>query len=167
MKDVPVVIFLYFLEYLYTEHCPIDTLNEKEIMQLIRLASRYHQTRLINLCELYCTKLVDKATVVNIEKSNIDIIGLFLSSQKYSANQLAAFLQHFICTNYEMMSKRSEFKLLTGENLRYIEEHQWPPVSYLKAADEYERQLELRKNSQSNSLMKLFQPFIGSIWSKN
>ena len=37
------------------------------------------------------------------------------------------------------MKKREEFKLLDGENLKYIEEHQWPPLSYLKELEEYEK----------------------------
>lgn len=37
------------------------------------------------------------------------------------------------------MSKRPEFATLTGDNLKYVEENQWPPVSYLKQLEEYEK----------------------------
>lgn len=40
------------------------------------------------------------------------------------------------------MSKREEFSLLTGDNLKHVEENQWPPVSYLKQLAEYEKAIK-------------------------
>lgn len=37
------------------------------------------------------------------------------------------------------MQERAEFATLQGANKRYVEKHQWPPVSYLKQVAEYER----------------------------
>ena len=70
--------FLAFLEYLYTDHSPIE---ETDSVGLLVLADEYGQKRLLNLCELYITKEVDKHVAKNIEKSDIDVIGLLLTSQ--------------------------------------------------------------------------------------
>lgn len=37
------------------------------------------------------------------------------------------------------MSGRDDFKKLVDENLAYVEEHQWPPVSYLKELAAYKK----------------------------
>lgn len=37
------------------------------------------------------------------------------------------------------MSARSDFKKLSGENKKYVEEHQWPPVTYLRELEAYEK----------------------------
>lgn len=37
------------------------------------------------------------------------------------------------------MSGRKDFQKLTGKNLAYVEEHQWPPVSYLKELAAYKK----------------------------
>ena len=34
---------------------------------------------------------------------------------------------------------RPEFKLLQGENLVYVDEHKWPPLSYLEEEEEYRK----------------------------
>ena len=70
--------FLAFLEYLYTDHSPIE---ESDAVGLLVIADEYGQNRLQNLCELYITKEVDKCVTKNIEKSDIDVIGLLLTSQ--------------------------------------------------------------------------------------
>jgi len=48
---------------------------------LLRLADYYGLPRLINLCELYITKEVERSVSKNIEKSEVDVIGLLLVSQ--------------------------------------------------------------------------------------
>ena len=48
---------------------------------MLQLADRYCIPRLVNLCELYITKEVDRSVSKNIEKSEIDVIGLLLTSQ--------------------------------------------------------------------------------------
>lgn len=37
------------------------------------------------------------------------------------------------------MKKRAEWSKLTGKNLEYMEANQWPPLSYLKELEEYEK----------------------------
>ena len=48
---------------------------------MLQLADVYNTPRLVNLCELYITKEVDRSVSKNIEKSEIDVIGLLLISQ--------------------------------------------------------------------------------------
>jgi Rho family protein len=63
---------------LYTDHSPIE---ESDSVGILMLADQYGMHRLVNLCELYITKEVDKSVTKNIEKSEIDVIGLLLMAQ--------------------------------------------------------------------------------------
>lgn len=73
MTDISMEGFLAFLEYLYTDHSPVE---ESDALELLALADEYGQPRLVNLCELYISKEVDKKCIQNIEKADIDVIGL-------------------------------------------------------------------------------------------
>ncbi|XP_066295877.1 rho-related protein racA-like [Branchiostoma lanceolatum] len=137
-------VFLALLEYLYTDHAPIEDVGPLDILPL---ADQYGQTRLISMCELYTTKDVDRDTRESIEKSATDVIGLLVLAQMHNAPQLASWCLHFISTNYTAISKRPEFSLLQGENLEHVEEHRWPPVSYLKQVEEYEAMLKEKGHS--------------------
>jgi len=128
------------MEYIYTDHSPIE---ESDMGELLVLANRWGLTRLVTLCELYISKAVDRAVAdgINkaIEKGEIDIVGLLPLSQDFNAPQLEAFMKHFLSTNYSVIQNRTEFQDLSKENKGYLEEHQWPPVSYLSAVAEYEK----------------------------
>ncbi|XP_071477627.1 rho-related protein racA-like [Diadema antillarum] len=121
--------FMAVMEYLYTDHSPIE---EGDAVGILVAAERFDQTRLKNLCELYITKEVDRSVTDCIEKADIDVIGLLLTSQFHNAKQLADWCLHFISSNYLAFEKRSEFGQLEGENLEYVNEKRWPPVSYLE-----------------------------------
>ena len=69
---------LAFLEYLYTDHSPIE---ESDSVALMVLADEYGQKRLVNLCELYITKEIDRSVTKRIERAEIDVIGLLLTAQ--------------------------------------------------------------------------------------
>jgi len=129
--------FSAFLTYLYSCHAPI--LESKDSVGILVLANQYNLPHLLTLCELYITKQVEIATRDDIIKADVDIIGLLLLSQLHNASQLEKFCLHFISSNYQPMKKREEFKMLKGENLKYVEENQWPPVSYLKELEEFEK----------------------------
>lgn len=60
------------LEYLYTDHSPIE---ETDSISILVLANQYVLPRLMSLCELYITKLVDKACAKSIADADINIIG--------------------------------------------------------------------------------------------
>lgn len=70
--------FLAFLEYLYTDHSPIE---DSDAVGILVLGDEYGQKRLVNLCELYITKEVDRNVTKRIERSEIDVIGLLLTAQ--------------------------------------------------------------------------------------
>lgn len=74
-NELTIETFLLMLEYLYTGHAPLDNDNV-DLISLLVLSDQYNITRLSNLCELYLTKLVDRKCVKNIEKADIDVIGL-------------------------------------------------------------------------------------------
>lgn len=61
------------------------------------------------------------------------------SFQAYNATQLANWCLFFISSNYIAFEQRKEFSQLTGENKRHVEENRWPPLSYLKEVDEYNK----------------------------
>lgn len=143
ISDTPHDTFLAMLEYLYTDHSPIE---EGDSMGILALANEYCIERLVTLCELYVSKMVDRAIAEGIEKAEINVVGLLLDSQQHNANQLAKFCLHFIASNFQPMKKRKEFSEIVGDNLKYIEEHQWPPISYLKDLEEYEKAVGKSEN---------------------
>ncbi|XP_071101388.1 rho-related protein racA-like [Haliotis cracherodii] len=130
--------FLALLEYIYTDHAPIEG---GDAVGILVLADEYCQPRLVNLCELYITKEVDRSCTKNIEKSDIDVIGLLLTAQLHNAAQLSKWCLHFISSNYIAFCQRSEFIMLKGDNKVYVEENQWPPVAYLNEVEEYEKKV--------------------------
>ncbi|XP_021342736.1 rho-related protein racA-like [Mizuhopecten yessoensis] len=137
--DIPatsVECFLALLEYLYTDHSPIQ---EVDVMGLIVLADLYDQKGLMNICELYVTKEVDRSVTKRIEQAEIDVIGLLLTSQMYNANQLTAWCLHFISSNYTAFKRKPEFDQLKGDNLDIVKKRQWPPSSYLEEVAEYDK----------------------------
>ena len=67
-------------------------------------------------------------------------IGLLLTSQFHNAQQLSAWCLHFISSNYLVYESKEEFSLITGDNLAHVHEHQWPPISYFKAMEEYKKE---------------------------
>jgi len=58
--------FLPFLEYLYTDHAPIE---QSDAVGILIEANKYGISRLVTLCELYISKIVEKATAESIERS--------------------------------------------------------------------------------------------------
>ncbi|XP_071101389.1 rho-related protein racA-like [Haliotis cracherodii] len=130
--------FLALLEYLYTDHAPIEG---GDAVGILVLADEYCQPRLVNLCELYITKEVDRSCTKNIEKSDIDVIGLLLTAQRHNAAQLSKWCLHFISSNYIAFSQRPEFNMLKGDNEVYVEENRWPPLSYIIEVEEYEKKV--------------------------
>ena len=66
--------FMAFLQYLYTDHAPIE---EGDPAAILVLANQYCVGRLRSLCELYISKTIEKATEVSIAKSDVDFIGVY------------------------------------------------------------------------------------------
>jgi Rho family protein len=63
---------------MYTDHSPI---KENDSVGIMVLADEYGQSRLIDICELYITREVDRSTSKQIKKAEIDVIGLLLTAQ--------------------------------------------------------------------------------------
>ncbi|OWF34060.1 rho-related protein racA-like [Mizuhopecten yessoensis] len=139
IPDTSAECFLALLEYLYTDHAPAEDI---EATELLVLADRYGVKRLVDLCELYIAKEVDRSVTTNIEKAEIDVIGILHTSQKYNAKQLSRWCLHFISTNYMSFQHRLEFSSLKGDNKPYIEENRWPPTAYLREVETYEKRLK-------------------------
>ncbi|KAK6182095.1 hypothetical protein SNE40_009857 [Patella caerulea] len=141
-------LFSTLLEYLYTDHAPIEDVDS---VGLLVLADEYDVPRLVNLCELYITKAVDRSCAQSIENMDIDVVSLLHTAQLHNADQLAKFCLHFIASNYLVFKVREEFSQLKGDNLDYVKTNQWPPLSYLAEVDEYE--LKMRKRGEMCSIM--------------
>ncbi len=63
--------------------------------------------------------------------------GLLLSSQLHNASQLSSWCLHFISSNFNVLEANEQFLQLGEDNLSYVEEHRWPPLSYETAMNEY------------------------------
>ena len=68
--------FMAFLQYVYGNHCPLE---EGEVTMILVLANKYCMSRLKTLCELYISKIVEKASDRSIANGELDVIGEWLS----------------------------------------------------------------------------------------
>ena len=73
LHDITYDNMLAFLEYLYTDHSPIE---EGDSVGILILSNEYVMPRLTALCELYITKEVDRATSKCIARADIDVVGM-------------------------------------------------------------------------------------------
>jgi len=132
---------LALLEYLYTGHCRLE---DSSVLQILLLASRWKTEHLVTLCELFATKMIERRTKDDIIKADVDIIGMLAIAQQSKAIQLAAFCLHFLSTNYQLMKQRVEFAQLSAANLKHVEDHQWPPVSYFRELEAYNKKMGIK-----------------------
>ena len=58
------------------------------------------------------SKEIDRRVANNIEKADVDVVGILLTAQRLGANQLSTFCLHFISTNFTPMQKRAEWRQL-------------------------------------------------------
>ena len=68
--------------------------------------------------------------------------------QTYNAKQLVTWCLHFISSNYLAFEKRAEFADLTSQHRKHVTEHRWPPVTYLKEVEEFEKELAKTGNDK-------------------
>ena len=78
IRDASLQSFLAVLEYLYTDHAPIE---EGDSVEIMILADRFCLPRLVTLCELYITKKVDSSIQKRVADGASDVINLLLTSQ--------------------------------------------------------------------------------------
>ncbi|XP_022798746.1 rho-related protein racA-like isoform X1 [Stylophora pistillata] len=150
IRDTTLQSFLALLEYLYTDHAPIEEGDSVEIMVL---ADRFCLPRLVTMCELYTTKKVDSLIQKRVADGTKDVINLLLTSQAYNAKQLADWCLHFISTNFSVFESTEEFELLQGDNRKHVTEHRWPPLSYLQALEEFEQRAPQSKLASKCKVM--------------
>ncbi|KAH3743763.1 rac gtpase [Pelomyxa schiedti] len=139
IENVSAQSFLAVLEFIYTDHAPIDTECDTDRCEVLHLAHNLKLPRLITLAELYSSKAVEVATRESVSQCKMPICALLEAAQDADAQQLVKFMQHFCCTNYGPISQRSDFAKLSSANKHYIDENQWPPKSYLKEVEDYEK----------------------------
>ena len=129
---------------------------------IMAMADQYCVNRLKALCELHIGEMVEKTSEESVAKLNVvgkcNMIGysnysnksffldLLHCAQLHNANQLSGFLLHCVASNFEIFEKTEEFQKLTGENLSYVNEHRWPPLSYINALEEWEKKYAAAKN---------------------
>ena len=61
-----------------------------------------------------------------------------ISFQDHNAKQLPKWCLRFIAKNYEKFKSRPEFEELTDDHRAFVEEHQWPPLSYTRDLEQYQ-----------------------------
>ena len=76
IPEVRLDTFLAFLEYLYTDHSPIE---DSDSIGILELANQYVMPRLTAFCELYISKHVEQATSGSIAQADVDIIGIIIT----------------------------------------------------------------------------------------
>ena len=67
-------------------------------------------------------------------------------AQLHNANQLSGFLLNVVASNFETFEKMKEIQKLTGENLSYVNEHRWPPLSLADAMEEWKEEYGVENN---------------------
>ena len=75
--------------------------------------------------------------------------GLLLTSQLHNASQLSAWCLHFVSSNYVVFKDKEEFSQLEGDNVDYINQHRWPPLSYEQAMEEYRKKYLEEESDES------------------
>ena len=78
---------------------------------------------------------------------------VFVYFQGYNATQLSSWCLFFISSNYLSFEKRSEFPQLKGDNRVHVEENRWPPVTYLKEVEAYEKKHGSKSSNESCVVM--------------
>ena len=129
---------LAILEFLYRDHVTFASGDgELSPIELLKHAHRFGLHRLVTLCELQITQVVDKAVVQAIARSSINVIALLNLAHQLEATQLEAWCLHFIASNFAPMTKRPEWHQLSPDHLAHVTKHQWPPLDYFKQLEKH------------------------------
>ncbi|KAH3743262.1 Ras subfamily protein [Pelomyxa schiedti] len=153
IEQVSAKSFLAVLEFIYTDHSPIDTNCDTDRCEVLQLAHKLQLPRLITLAELYSSKAIEVATRESVGQCTMPICALLEVAQETDAQQLVKFMQHFCCTNYGPISQRADFAKLSVANRHYIDENQWPPKSYFKEVENYDKLVAAAGKKDNCSVM--------------
>ena len=155
--DVPLDIFRMLLEYIYTEHVfnmelLATTENLDTLLALLTASGSFALYRLVNLCELYLSKTIERATADSIQHCKLDLPAILNHATAARANQLVDFILHWLSTNYEAVSKRADIMAtLSPAHLEHLEANRWPPLTYIQQVEQYERDYEEWQRSSGHS----------------
>ncbi|KAL8599810.1 hypothetical protein ACOMHN_027617 [Nucella lapillus] len=141
IPSTPLDTFLALLEYLYTNHAPIE---EGDSVGILMLADEYCVRRLCTLCEFYISREVERRHCSS-QKLDIDVVALLNTAEMHNAKQLVRWCLHFICVNFRAFERRKEFASMTEEHRSYVTEHQWPPLSYFEEVEQFEEKIAKKK----------------------
>ena len=123
---------------LYTDQVDWEC-NKADPMRLLEVSDRFGLERLKSLCELQITKLVDAAITDSISKSDVDVVSLLNAASAYNAPQLESWCLFFLAKNFVALNQSSDTWLdkVSCAHKKHIQEHRWPPVSYLNAVEKH------------------------------
>jgi hypothetical protein len=141
-EEFNVDAFGALLHFIYTGHVVVE-----RPAVLLPMARRYGLERVISLCELAISKELDRACEDKIAGSSADPFALLQLANSNAAQQLTAFLRHFIASNYEPLKLLSAFEEMDQSDREYVEQHRWPPIWYLDEVAAYEQ--ECKRESMS------------------
>ena len=129
-------IFLAVLHFIYSMTSTFD--GSVDLMGILSAANQFALPRLVARCELALTKFVEKETADRIAGSVVDLPAMLKVSHANNAKQLVDWCLHFISTNYSVFEKKGDIQLLDEDSATFVIDNRWPPVSYLKAMEEYQ-----------------------------
>ena len=79
---------------------------------------------------------------------------LLHNAQLHNADQLSTFLLHFIAINVITFEENDELQKLSGENLSYVQAHQWQPAaSYINAVKRWKEKHTVKYSSSKNCVV--------------
>ena len=134
------------------------------LVGLLALADRYGVPRLGELCELYASKAVERATAESVARCALDVAGVVSAAQQCRARQLEEFGLHFLRVNFQALAGREgAFDSLDPPTKRLVEEQQWPPRSFIEArrAFDAKKEEEQKEKKRATTSPMLFMSLKG------
>lgn len=116
---------LAWLRYLYTDTLNLES-EDTDLFSLLAFAARMKTTRLVTLCELEITKMVERTTATSLSGSDTSVAEILALARSVQAAQLIEFCLHFLSTNYLPMAKKGELRKLARADKSYVDAHRWP-----------------------------------------
>ena len=94
ISDVTLKTFLIFLEYLYTDHAPLEKENALEVLAL---ANQYAVLRLMAMCELFISEEAEQLMADKIDQEDLDVIGMFIFVFGWVCMCVCVFVRVGVC----------------------------------------------------------------------
>jgi len=127
--------FMHIMEYFYTDSVNFGACDD--IPLLLEAADILGLQPLIAMCELEICKIVENATIEEIQNGIIDVVELIRFAQMHMATQLETYCTHYVMNHYKLLDSQTVLRTLPIESIRFVEDHQWPPVEYIRTVKEY------------------------------